>query len=98
MGNFDTNGDISLEQSRDKHFEEKAYYDRLDDADKRWIDKIRALKVGRYDADFRHVVMLSNMHGGSAISAFSDIFHYGFMKGIRAEQARMKKKANMDRK
>lgn len=92
MDNFNTNSAISLEQTQSMYSDSESYYDSLDESDKRWIDKIRALKVGRYDADFGQVLVLSRLHHNNAIDAFSDIFHLGFMKGMHAEQARMKKK------
>ena len=93
MDNYDMNSDINWKRAQQAHFKAETYYDSLDDADKRWLDNIRAQKVGNYDAFTWQVSILAEMHGNNAIDAFSDIFHFGFMKGKRAEHARMKKKA-----
>ena len=98
MDNFDTNSNFYLEQAGYALSRTKAQYNSLSEKDKRWIDKIRAIKPGRYDADFMEATKIVHLHDNNAINAFRDIFNFGFIKGQRAEKARMKKKAQTNRK
>lgn len=98
MNEFENNGGISWECARESRYRAQAKYENLNEKDKRWLDQVRALKPGSYDADARQIIILTELHDNNAINAFSDIFHLGFMKGQRAERAWMKKAQNTAKK
>lgn len=47
------------------------------------IEKVKGMDISRYTMDYGEVILLSELHGNSALNASYDTFCYGFHQGMQ---------------
>lgn len=65
--------------------------DELPEKYKKLFKQLERIKIGRYDTSYSVMMTIAEVYQNNALNAFSTIFRLGFMKGQRAERAKMKK-------
>lgn len=66
----------------------------LPEKDKKILDSISKVEIGRYDINCKILMMIADIYNNNAIDAFDTIFKLGFIKGKRS----MRNKINREDK
>lgn len=66
----------------------------LPEKDKKFLDNISKVEIGRCDIDCKILMMIADIYNNNAIDAFDTIFKLGFIKGKRS----MRNKINREDK
>lgn len=72
--------------------EEQRRKEQLSKSEKRLFEHLEKVNTGGYDVTVSVVLMIAEIYQNNAINAFNTIFTLGFLKGQRAERARLRKR------
>lgn len=88
----------SFERAQAEYRRQEEFKASLTGKEKRFfevIDSVKSTNWSRYCLDYWELMLLVDVYNNNLINGSFDIFRYGFLKGQRAEKARMRKKAKM---
>ena len=81
----------NYERAHQSYLATKARREALEGKDKKLFEQIENVKVGNYSASVSECLAIAHVYDNNAINSFCHIFNFGFLKGVRAEKARIKK-------
>lgn len=84
---------LELEKGEKAYLEIERRKSELSEADKKLLEKVEAIEVGRYDVRYSTMIMIAKVYQNNAINAFSTIYKLGFLKGMRKASRQTKLEA-----
>lgn len=95
---FTENERLNYERAKKTYAETQERIRKLPEKDKRLLEQLEKVDIGRYDVPCSTVLMIAEVYRNNAINAFSSIFRLGFLKGTRKTLKELKQEGKNGKK